>query len=518
MTIETRPENQETQEDKNKVLGFFGKSKKRVAAAAGAVVLAIALVAGACAGGESGDGAGHEGGREGAGEHSGSGEGSGMGEAAEAGHGGEAGRGEAAEGGNVTLLTPDQTYEETSGGARLQLAFDPAANAFVGTAENTTSRTLTRVRVEVHLSNGTELGPTTPTDLPAGQTLRLTLPSTAAPFDTWSAHVEVGSGEAGEGSGGGEGSEGAGHEGGAESAEGSGGGEGSEGAGHEGSGSEGRAEGPGGTESGGQTSGQSPATYLSSNGVSRGVQSTQALAAGDSYAGKLNDLELAITYDEQNDRFVARVKNEATVPICDTSVRVVANGQPGSQSVLIPALDVAGRADFTIDAPQASFNSWQAQTETFNCTATPSHPGEGAEGGSGESGSESGREGPGHESGGEGAGHEGGGSEGGGEGGEETSPSIPVSQPVSGTFNNLDYRVAYDRATNSFMATVTNNTSQTVCASRLEIHMGAQGQVIELGPTIGVDLRPGEAIDVVLSADPVVPDTYSIHPESSPCP
>ena len=68
------------------------------------------------------------------------------------------------------------------------------------------------------------------------------------------------------------------------------------------------------------------------------------------------------------------------------------------------------------------------------------------------------------------------------------------------------------------MATVTNNTSQTVCASRLEIHMGAQGQVIELGPTIGVDLRPGESIDVVLSADPVVPDTYSIHPESSPCP
>ena len=202
------------------------------------------------------------------------------------------------------------------------------------------------------------------------------------------------------------------------------------------------------------------------------------------------------------------------MPICDTSVKVTANGQPGSQSVLIPALDVAGRADFTIDAPQAPFSSWQAETETFTCTSAASHPGEGAEGGSGESGSESGGEGPGHEGGSEGAGHEGGGSE----GGEETSPSIPVSQPVSGTFNNLDYRVAYDRATNSFQATVTNNTSQTVCASRLEIHMGAQGQVIELGPTIGVDLRPGESIDVVLSADPVVPDTYSIHPESSPCP
>ncbi|MCQ3811429.1 MAG: hypothetical protein KTV68_12860 [Acidimicrobiia bacterium] len=491
MTIDTQPNNEQV---KNKVLRFFTKSKKRVAATAGAAVLSIALIAGACGSGESGDGAGHEGGREGAGEHSEGGEGGGMGEAAEAGHGGEAGRGEAAEGGNVTLLTADQTYDETIGGARLQLAFDPAANAFVGTAENTTNQTLTRVRVEVHLSNGTELGPTTPTDLPAGHSLRLTLPSTTAPFDTWSAHVEVGSGEAGEGSGGGESGEGAGHESGGESA----------------------AEGPEGTESGGQAAGPGSGTYLTSTGVSRGVKSSQVLDVGDSYAGSLNDLELAITYDEQNDRFVARVKNEAAVPICNTSVKVVADGQPGSQSVLIPALDVAGRADFTIEAPQARFNTWQAEAETFTCTAATSHPGEGAEGGSGESGSEGGGEGPGHESGGgEGAGHEGGGSEG---GAEETSPSISVNQPVSGTFNNLDYRVAYDRASNSFMATVTNNTSQTVCASRLEIHMGAQGRVIELGPTIGVDLAPGESIDVVLSADPVVPDTYSIHPESSPCP
>ena len=295
------------------------------------------------------------------------------------------------------------------------------------------------------------------------------------------------------------------------------GGESGEGAGHEG-GTEGRTERPEGTESGSRAAAQGPATYLSSNGATRGVKPTQVLTAGDSYAGKLSDLELAITYDEQNDRFVARIKNEATVPVCDTSVRVVTDGRSAPQGVLIPALDVGGRADFTIDAPQAPFSTWQAETETFTCTSVASHPGEGAEGGSGESGSEGGGEGPGHESGGEGAGHEGGGSEGGGEGGEETSPSTPISQPVSGTFNNLDYRVAYDRATNSFMATVTNNTSQMVCASRLEIHMGAQGQVIELGPTIGVDLRPGESIDVVLSADPVVPDTYSIHPESSPCP
>ncbi|MCY3911477.1 MAG: hypothetical protein OXF99_08165 [bacterium] len=356
MAIDARPNN-ENEGDSNRVLRFFTKSKKRVAASAGAAVLSIALIAGAC-GGESGDGTGHEG-REGGGEHSGGGEGS--------------------------------------------------------------------------------------------------------------------------------------------------------------------AEGPEGTESSGQTAGSGSATYLTSTGVSRGVKSTQVLAAGDSYAGKLNDLELAIAYDDQNGRFAARVKNEAAAPICNTSVKVVADGQPGTQSVLIPALDVAGRAEFAIEAPQAQFNSWQAVTETFTCTSTASHPGEGAEGGGGEgrgehSGGGEGGEGSGEHSGGEGSGHDGGGSEGGGESGEETSPAIPVGQPVSGTFNNLDYRVAYDQATNSFMATVINNTSQTVCASRLEIHMGAQGQVIELGPTIRIDLQPGESIDVVLSADPVVPDTYSIHPESSPCP
>ena len=95
---------------------------------------------------------------------------------------------------------------------------------------------------------------------------------------------------------------------------------------------------------------------------------------------------------------------------------------------------------------------------------------------------------------------------------------MPVSEPTSGTFNNLDYRASYDPSDNSFKATVTNNTNQTVCASRVEVHMATQGQVTELGPTPSVDLQPGESVDVVLPADPGVPDTYTIHPESSPCP
>ena len=97
----------------------------------------------------------------------------------------------------------DETYDHTRAGARLILSYDAAANAFTGTVENTTSATLPQVRVEVHLSNGTELGPTPPVDLEPGQTIPVTLEATSEPFVTWSAHPEVGGGgEGGEHSGG----------------------------------------------------------------------------------------------------------------------------------------------------------------------------------------------------------------------------------------------------------------------------------------------------------------------------
>ena len=63
---------------------------------------------------------------------------------------------------------------------------------------------LTRARVEIHLSNGVELGPTTPTDIPPGYQLSVVMPATDQPFDSWAPHVEFGLGEAGGGEGAGE--------------------------------------------------------------------------------------------------------------------------------------------------------------------------------------------------------------------------------------------------------------------------------------------------------------------------
>ncbi len=93
---------------------------------------------------------------------------------------------------SVQLALTD-TYDQTRNGARLILNYDPSLHAFTGTVQNVTNQTLTRVRVEVHQSNGIELGPTTPTDLLPGATLDVTLPAEGT-FNTWVAHPEVGSG------------------------------------------------------------------------------------------------------------------------------------------------------------------------------------------------------------------------------------------------------------------------------------------------------------------------------------
>ena len=137
--------------------------------------------------------------------------------------------GEGREGSTAAALAPEDTYDETRYGARLIMSYDAAANAFTGTVENTTNRVLTRARVEIHLSNGTELGPTTPTDLAPGQVLQIRLPSTIAPFTSWTTHAEIGNEEHGSGGEGhGSGGESGGEHGGGEHGGGEhGGGEGS---------------------------------------------------------------------------------------------------------------------------------------------------------------------------------------------------------------------------------------------------------------------------------------------------
>ena len=99
---------------------------------------------------------------------------------------------------NISLAL-DEQYDNVRNGARLLLTYDPQSNTFKGTVENTTSETLKQVRVEVHLSNGKELGPTPLGDLAPGEKRDILLVATSTNFTHWTAHPEVGEGEHGSG-------------------------------------------------------------------------------------------------------------------------------------------------------------------------------------------------------------------------------------------------------------------------------------------------------------------------------
>ena len=160
------------------------------------------------------------------------------------------------------------TYDKVRAGARLTLAYDPAAQAFTGTVVNTTNAILPQVRVEVHLSNGVELGPTPAADLMPGQSMPVNLPAGNQSFARWGAHPEVGGGNA---EGGGE------HSGGSAAGEHSGG-EHSRGESRE--------------HSGGRESGE----HRGSSGVSesgRGGTSQTIVAAAQGFLDSLSDEQRA---------------------------------------------------------------------------------------------------------------------------------------------------------------------------------------------------------------------------------
>ena len=143
-----------------------------------------------CGGGSSDSG--EQGGSSQSGEH---GEGSDSDEHGEGSESGEHGEESDSEDGGEesgTQYTLEETYDVVRAGARLILSYDSGSNAFRGTVQNVTNSTLERVRVEIHLSNGIELGPTTPIDLPPGETVDVTLKASEQSFETWSAHPEVG--------------------------------------------------------------------------------------------------------------------------------------------------------------------------------------------------------------------------------------------------------------------------------------------------------------------------------------
>jgi len=92
-------------------------------------------------------------------------------------------------------LSPTETYDHVHNGVRLILAFHNASSSFIGSVENTTERAVKSIRVEVHLSNGTELGPTESMDLAPGEKAGIKLEAVGQVFTWWKAHLETESDE-----------------------------------------------------------------------------------------------------------------------------------------------------------------------------------------------------------------------------------------------------------------------------------------------------------------------------------
>ncbi len=112
---------------------------------------------------------------------------------------GESGEGEE----DGTQIGINDSYEGVRSGVHMTLAYDAEKDGFVGVVKNTTEKVVSQVRVEVHLSNGVELGPTPRADLEPGAVRNIFLSAENNSFKTWSTHAESGEeeghGEEGEG-------------------------------------------------------------------------------------------------------------------------------------------------------------------------------------------------------------------------------------------------------------------------------------------------------------------------------
>ncbi len=96
-----------------------------------------------------------------------------------------------------TMLGIVESYNVEKNGVNLVLSYDANTSKFMGTVKNISNDIIKNVRVEIHLSNGKELGPTKAVDMAANESYTIELDASGEKFETWNAHAEVGSGEHG---------------------------------------------------------------------------------------------------------------------------------------------------------------------------------------------------------------------------------------------------------------------------------------------------------------------------------
>ena len=331
------------------------------------------------------------------------------------------------------------------------MSYDAAANAFNGTVENTTNSALTNVRIEVHLSNGVELGPTTPVDMAPGEVIAINLPSTPEPFTGWTPHAEVGSGEGGESAGG-----------------------------------ESGPDGPEGPESG-------------SEAAREAAMSSPITPLDQTWNGVLGGLAVSARYDAATQSVHTTVQNTSQQALCyvqaephlKSGTQTVGELGPGKMGDLNPGQEATSILAVSAEPELAGvvYDGYVVHMEVFDCAGPGPVAHTGAEGGSGE-----GAGGEGHGPGGEGSGSEGAEGSGGseeGSGANQLAPNETFDEVRGGARLILNY----DATSNAFIGTVQNTTGNTLTNVRIEVHLS---NGTELGPTTPIDMAPGEMAAVKL--------------------
>ncbi|MCY4574023.1 MAG: hypothetical protein OXF01_14615 [Gemmatimonadetes bacterium] len=92
-----------------------------------------------------------------------------------------------------TRWNAGETATDSRRGVDLTISYNATTHRFDGSVTNTNASAVTDVRVEIHLSNGTELGPTPRVSLGADETKSVTLDASGQNFNWYSVHVELGS-------------------------------------------------------------------------------------------------------------------------------------------------------------------------------------------------------------------------------------------------------------------------------------------------------------------------------------
>ena len=361
---------------------------------------------------------------------------------------GSEGSGGSEEGSGAGMLAPNETFDMTRAGARLIMSYDAPSNAFIGTVENTTNSTLTNVRIEIHLSNGAELGPTTTVDMAPGGVIDINLPSTPESFTGWTPHAEVGSGEAGGESG---------------------------------------PDGPEGPEYGREAAMSSPITPLD-----------------QTWNGEMGGLSVSARYDVATQSVHTTVQNISGNTLCYVQVephlksgtQTVGELGPGKVGDLNPGQQATSVLAVSAEPELAGvgYDVYVVHMEVFDCGGPGPVAHTGAEGGSGE-----GAGGEGHGPGGEGSGSEGG-SGGSEEGGGSMLAPNETFDKVSGGARLI---LAYDDPSNAFRGIVQNTTNGLLTNVRIEVHLS---NGTELGPTTPVYMASGQVLLINL---PSTPDSFT---------